>query len=196
MTRPIPTEGQLQERVKRAQQGDEDAAAFLYETYSEVIYRYIYYRVPSAVDAEDLTAEVFLNMVKRLPSYRFTEAPFEAWLYGIAALRIADFYRRSKRRPQVELTEDFSDSTLLPEEQVEQLQESEALQQALAQLTDEQQAILFLRFRERKSHEEVAHILGKTVDAVRSTQHRTLSRLATLLGSGGKGRHYLRGNDG
>jgi RNA polymerase sigma-70 factor (ECF subfamily) len=195
MTYPRPTDEQIKDSVKRAQQGDEDAFAFLYETYLDVIYRYIYYRVPSAADAEDLTGEVFLNMVKRLPGYRFTEAPFEAWLYRIAALRIADFYRRSKRRPQVELTESLSDNTLLPEEQVQQLQESEALQQALEQLTEEQQTILFLRFRERKSHEEVAHILGKTVDAVRSTQHRTLSRLAMLLGSGGKARHYLRGND-
>ena len=196
MTYPRPADQQIKDAVKRAQQGDEDALAFLYVAYTDVIYRYIYYRVPMVADAEDLTGEVFLNMVKRLSSYRITEAPFEAWLYRIAALRIADFYRQSKRRPQVELTESLSDSTPLPEEQVQRIQEREALQEALERLTEEQQAILFLRFRERKSHEEVAHILGKTVDAVRSSQHRTLSQLATLLGASGKARHYLRGTDG
>ena len=195
MTPSIPSDDKLRQLIERAQHGDEDAVATLYETYSEIIYRYVFYRVPTIADAEDLTAEVFLNMVKQLPRYRVTGVPFEAWLYRIAAARVADFYRHSRRRIQVELSETLGDSAPLPEEQLQRQQEIDLLRSALEELGEEHQTILFLRFRERKSHEEVARILGKTVDGVRSAQHRALSRLATLLGSEGKTRHYLRGQD-
>ena len=181
--------------VERAQQGDQEAVALLYETYIDMIYRYVVHRVPRKEDAEDLTAEVFLNMVKRLPQYRITGAPFEAWLYRITAAQVAEFYRRAKRRPEVDLPEALSDHSPLPEEQVQRQQEIEAARAALQELNEEQQTIVFLRFRERKSHEEVAQILGKSVDAVRSAQYRALSRLAALLGTEGKARHYLRGED-
>ena len=181
--------------IRDAIRGDQSAVATLYDTYVDVIYRYVVHRVPRKEDAEDVTAEVFLNMVRRLPDYRLTGAPFEAWLYRIAAARVADFYRKIGRRPETELTEWLSDHSPLPEEQVQRQQEIDAARAALEELNEEQQTILFLRFRERKSHDEVAQILGKSTDAVRSAQHRALSRLADLLGSEGKARHYLRGKD-
>lgn len=184
----------LSQIIGRAQQGDQDAVAMLYDSHVDTIYRYILQRIPTVEDAEDLTAEVFLQMVKRLPDYRVTGAPFEAWLYRIASTRIADFYRRAGRRTEVELNETVSAHDPLPDEQVQRQQEIEAARAALTKLNEEQQTILFLRFRERKSHEEVAQALGKTVDAVRSAQYRALSRLAALLGSEGKARHYLRGS--
>lgn len=180
--------------IQRAQQGNQEAVAMLYDTHVDKIYRYVIHRVPTVEDAEDVTAEVFLNMVKRLPDYQITGAPFEAWLYRIASSRVADFYRRAGRRPEVELTENLNAYDPLPDEQVQRQEEIEAARAALQELNEDQQMILFLRFRERKSHEEVAEALGKTVDAVRSAQHRALSRLASLLGSEGKARHYLRGD--
>ena len=182
--------GQL---VRRAQQGDTSAVEALYQRYAQSVYRYIYYRVSSTADAEDLTAEVFVKMVEGLPAYRFTGAPFEAWLYRIAAARVIDHRRRSKRRPQVELTENLADSTMLPEEEIQQAQEINTLRLALGQFSDEEQTLLILRFVERKSHQEVADLMGKSPAAVKSMQHRTLIRLAALLGSDEKVRHYLRG---
>jgi RNA polymerase sigma factor (sigma-70 family) len=63
----------------------------------------------------------------------------------------------------------------------------------LSQLSDEQQTILVLRFVERKSHEEVAQVLGKSIDAIATAQHRALKRLAELMGTEKSSRHYLRG---
>lgn len=187
-------EEDLEYTVERARQGDQEAVAYLYENFVNMIYRFIVHRVPSVDDAEDLTAEVFLNMVKRLPQYRITGAPFEAWLYRIAAAQVADYYRRGKRRPEVDLPDFLSDHNPLPDEVLQRQQEIEAARLALGELNEEQQTILFLRFRDRKSHEEVAAMLGKTVDAVRSAQYRALTRLSRLLGSEGKARHYLRGD--
>jgi RNA polymerase sigma-70 factor (ECF subfamily) len=183
----------LQAIVKRATKGDAEAIAALYQSNAQVIYRYILYRVPTTADAEDLTAEVFLRMVEGLPSYQLSSVPFEAWLYRIASARIADFYRRAGRRPVSELSDHLSDTKPLPEEQLQRRQELEAVRQVLREFDDEDQTILILRFVERKSHKEVANILGKSMTAVKSAQHRALVQLAVLLGSEEKVRHYLRG---
>lgn len=183
----------IDQLVGRAQRGDTGAVEALYQRYAQSVYRYIYYRVSSTADAEDLTAEVFVKMVEGLPAYRITGAPFEAWLYRIAAARVIDYRRRSQRRPQAELTENLADSTMLPEEEIQRIQEVETLRQAFSQFNDEEQTLLILRFVERKSHQEVAEVLGKSPAAVKSMQHRTLLRLASLLGSEEKVRHYLRG---
>ncbi|MDX1990970.1 MAG: sigma-70 family RNA polymerase sigma factor [bacterium] len=183
----------LQPLIQRAQQGDEAAIGSLYERCAPLIYRYIYYRVSTTEDAEDLTAEVFKRMLEGLPRYRHTGAPFEAWLYRIAAARVVDFRRRQKRRPVIQLAETLEDSKPKPEEQVVQRLEVEELRRALRQLNDEQQTILLLRFVERKSHQEVADILGKSMTAVKSAQHRALVLLVSALGSEDKVRHYLRG---
>lgn len=183
----------LERTIRKAQNGDEHAVASLYQGYVQMIFRYIAYRVP-AEDAEDLTGEVFVKMVEGLPAYRITEVPFEAWLYRIAAARIADYYRRRKRRIEVELDEETPASNALPEEQLVEQQEVEALRGAIQQLTPEQQSILILRFVERKSHEEVAALLERSVTAVKTIQHRALTHLAKAMGTKKEARHYLRGS--
>lgn len=186
--------------VRQAQQGDREAVAALYRLHASAIYRYMIRRVPTAADAEDLTAEVFVRMVESLPAYEITRAPFEAWLYRIAAFRVADYYRR-RRRVQQEVLDDTLEDVLvdeqpLPEEQFLDGQQIALLRDALHQLPDEHQTILILRFVERKTHEEVAALLNKSVPAIRNAQFRALSRLTELLGQQRKYRHYLRGRHG
>jgi RNA polymerase sigma-70 factor (ECF subfamily) len=179
--------------IKRAQTGDREAVGALYQAYSQSIYRYVIARVRSAEDAEDITSEVFISMVKGLASYQITEAPFAAWLYRIAASRVADHYRARQRQPISELTESLPDDLTLPEDQMLQKQSFDRLRAALGQLSEEHQTILILRFVDRKSHEEVAAILGKSMTAVKSAQHRALEHLTSILGGESKSRHYLRG---
>lgn len=179
--------------IERAQQGDPDAIAGLYRQYVQAITRYIAYRVSDDAVIEDLTADVFLRMVEGLPAYRVTGAPFEAWLYRIAATRIADYYRQQQRHPLEVLNEAVrSDHTSL-EMTLQEREELTELREALEQLDEEQQTILILRFVERKSHQEVADIVGKSVRAIATAQHRALKRLAELLGTQKTDRHYLRG---
>lgn len=182
--------------VRQAQKGDREAVASLYRLHVKAIFRYIIRRVPTEADAEDLTAEVFVRMVEALPTYEVTGAPFEAWLYRIAAFRVADFYRRTAKRQHEVLEDTLVDDQPLPEEQFLDGQRIETLRSALHQLSDEHQTILILRFVERKTHEEVASILNKTVPAIKNAQFRALSRLTELLGQDRKFKHYLRGTHG
>ncbi len=186
---------ELNQLIRKAQAGDERAFARLYETHVKLIYRYIAYRAPTE-DAEDLTAEVFVAVVEGLKAYKITEAPFEAWLYRIAAARVADYHRRAKRRPEVELSDTLSEPDDIPENSLLVSQESQELRQALRQLNEDQQNVLVMRFVNQMSHEEVARALNKTVTAVKSIQHRALTQLASLIGTEKQSRHYLRGQHG
>jgi RNA polymerase sigma-70 factor (ECF subfamily) len=181
--------------IHRARRGDQNAIAALYRQHVNAIHRYVSYRVPDEAAAEDLTAEVFLRMVESLPGYTLNGAPFEAWLYRIASARVADYYRRRIRRPQEALSESEPDRADPPERVLQDSEEQDALRAALRQLSAEHQDILLLRFVERKSHAEVAALLGKSVTAIKSAQHRALTRLAGLMGINGKARHYLRGEE-
>jgi RNA polymerase sigma-70 factor (ECF subfamily) len=185
------TQPEIQAIVLRATQGNREAIAQLYELYAAMMYRYVAYRVSDRTDAEDLTAEIFVKMIEGLPRYRVTGAPFESWLYRIASARVIDYRRRA--RIQHEIPETLGDNAPTPEEHLQDQQEVATLRQALTFLTDEQQDVLLLRFIERKSHQEVADIIGKSVTAVKSIQHRALIELTTRLGSEAKVRHYLRG---
>jgi RNA polymerase sigma-70 factor (ECF subfamily) len=157
------------------------------------ITRYIAYRVSDDALVEDLTAEVFLRMVEGLPAYQVMGVPFEAWLYRIAAARVADYYRARQRHPEEALSESLHSSQTPAETHLQESQELDELRAALSQLSEEHQTILILRFVERKSHEEVAAIMGKSVRAVATAQHRALRRLADLLGTDKLSRHYIRG---
>lgn len=180
--------------IQQAKSGDSQAISQLYRNHAQMIYRFIAFRVPTTDDAEDLTSEVFTRMIEGLASYEITGVPFEAWLYRIASHRVADFYRkRSRRKQDVELTDHLSNDEPLPEESLQRREEFKQLRAAIAFLNDEQQDVLILRFIENKNHQEVAEILGKSLSAVRTIQHRALVQLSRLLGADEKMKHYLRG---
>jgi RNA polymerase sigma-70 factor (ECF subfamily) len=187
----LHAEEYVKQLITRAQSGDAEAVTELYQTHVDRIYRYVTYRVPDG-ESEDITADVFTTMVTDLRKFTYTGAPFEAWLYSIARARIADFHR--KRRQNVEeIDEQYADQTMQPEEHMVQSQEYESIKAELNQLSEAEQEILILRFVERLSHERVAEILGKSLAAVRTMQHRALTKLAQRLQATGKEYHYLRG---
>ncbi|MCL0065974.1 RNA polymerase subunit sigma-70, partial [Dehalococcoidia bacterium] len=67
-----------QNLVHRAQQGDQEAFAQLYESHFEDIYRYVTLRVRNRIEAEDITQEVFLKAVRSIQSFKWKGIPFSA----------------------------------------------------------------------------------------------------------------------
>ena len=190
---PSQHDDSMKQLIERAQNGDAEAVSELYRSHVDRIYRYVAYRVPTH-EAEDITAEVFMAMVSDLPKYIYVGIPFEAWLYSIARTRVADFHR--KRRQNVEeIDEHIADDTIQPEEQVVQHEDYHEVKTALSKLSESEQELLILRFVEHMSHDAVAEILGKSVAAVRTMQHRALVKLAQIFDQEGKEYYYLRGND-
>ena len=167
--------------IQRAKQGDKQSIADLYRRYVDVVYRYVWMRVHDDMLAEDLTSQVFLKALEGLPTYEPGGSPFIAWLYRIAHARIVDHWRRQERR--LEVAPD--DSLQAPEPHPQELLDMEAdwaeAVALLAQLTDDQQDVLILRFVGDMNVIQVAETLGKTVGATKAIQHRALASLARLL---------------
>jgi RNA polymerase sigma-70 factor (ECF subfamily) len=160
-----------------------DAAAFgrLYEAYLDRIYRYVYFRVGSTNEAEDLTEHVFLKAWEAIDRYEARGTPFTAWLYRLAHNLVIDHYRA--RRPTMPLDEiaETEELGLDVVATVEDLLDAEEVREALGRLSPEHQQLVVLRFVEELSHAEVAQILGKTEGATRVIQHRALAALARAL---------------
>jgi RNA polymerase sigma-70 factor (ECF subfamily) len=167
--------------IQRAQQGDEKAISELYRCHVDVVYRYIWARVKDENTAEDLTAQVFLKALEGLPTYQNTGKPFLAWLYRIAYARTVDHWRQQERRMEVPLDEALPAGELRPGAFLEAEDDWVTAVNLLAQLTDDQQAVLMLRFIGEMSLAKVAETLGKTVGATKAIQHRALASLARLL---------------
>ena len=167
--------------VERAQRYEAEAISKLYQLHVGEIYRYCLFRVTDEATAEDLTEEVFLNMVEGLPRYVGRGIPFVAWLYRIARARVVDYYRRGARRQTDELTETLADATPGPEAEAMRRAEIHDLRQAMARLSDDYQTVLQLRFIEGYSVEETARQMEKTIGATKVMQHRAARQLARLL---------------
>jgi RNA polymerase sigma-70 factor (ECF subfamily) len=167
--------------VKRAIQGDSEAIGEIYRRYAPAIFRYLFYRVGDKETAEDLTSEVFLRALKAFPRYQQRGLPFSAWLYRIAGARVADYFRRRRRRSTVPLRAEISAGAQNPEQELESRLEVEELQFALAQLPQAHQQVIVLRFVERLPHAEVAQIMNRSKGAIRVLQYRALAKLRKIL---------------
>ena len=167
--------------IIRAQQGDAEAVAQLYEAHAPAIYRYVYFRVRDRQAAEDITADVFVRMVEALPHFEYRGVPFAAWLFRVAHDRVVDHHRRAGLRRAEPLPDTLVDGTADTEGAALETQSNAALVDRLSDLTDEQQAVLQLRFMEGYSLDQTAAALEKTPGAIKSLQHRALRQLARLL---------------
>ena len=171
------------ELIRRAQEGDKQAIGELYRANVDVIYRYVWARVRDDSLAEDLTAQVFLKALEGLPNYRPSGKPFVAWLYRIAYARIVDHWRKLERRVEVPLEETLPAREPRPQELLEFEADWVMAMELLAQLTDDQQDVVILRFIGEMSLADIAQTVGKTVGATKALQYRALATLARLLES-------------
>lgn len=178
-TDPLPGERQL---VRRAQIGDPEAFARLYDGYVDRIYRYVYFRITHDQTAEDITAQVFLKAWENLNRYKHGETPFLGWLYTIARNSVIDHYRTRKETVPLEDTNIFQeDASEAITEQIDRASEVRTLRAALQALTEEQQQVLTLKFITGLNTAQVARQMGKRQGAIRALQMRALQALAKHL---------------
>lgn len=165
--------------VARASAGDSEAFSFLYERNVSRIYNYIYYRIGSDSDAEDITSRVFYRAFGHINTYVDKGVPFSAWLYRIAHNLIANWHRDTHRRKEVPLEDQIELPVKAdhPERAMEKTQEVEQLLQGIRRLSPDRQQLLILKFVEDLSNAEIADIMGKSEGAIKSLYHRALIAL-------------------
>jgi len=183
--------------LDRARQGNAEALSALYHRFLPGIFGYIAARVPDRSTAEDLTSDVFVQMVEGIHRLRAQdEAGFSAWLLRIARVTVAGYYRtRAKQPAHFSLPDTGWEQTQAgpfalqgsspetdPVQWVEAREEWQAVVQAINQLTEEQRQVLVGRLLLGYDVETVARMLGKKANAVKALQFRALQSLQRLLG--------------
>jgi RNA polymerase sigma-70 factor (ECF subfamily) len=178
--------------VADAVAGDRDALREVLETIRPIVVRYCRARVGtwerSGLSADDVAQEVCLAAVMALPRYHDRGRPFLAFVYGIAAHKVADAYRAVGRDlsyaaesvPERRSTDAGPEQAALDADSVTRMSE------LLEILPDKQREILILRVVVGLSAEETAAAVGSTAGAVRVAQHRALARLKSAIAAAGR----------
>lgn len=167
--------------IQKAKNGDRNALGQLYDTHQPKIYRYIAYRVGDRALAEDLTAEVFVTLVKKLHSYQDRGRPLIAWLYTIAGNIIKMHFRKHKHVELNPFSEEMIDQQATPDQVTDKRLTHAKLLAQLPRLTDEQGQVITMKFMEGFSNREIAKLMGKTEGSIKALQHRALQTLKSFL---------------
>lgn len=152
------------------------AANQLIQAYYDEIYIFAYRQVGHKEDAMDLTQNIFLAVLRSLPSFDGRKASFRTWLYRIAANKVIDARRRIRPSPVPLEDADIPE----PEDFAAQVRDRVLLEQIeayVAALDPQIQAVFRLHLYGEKTFSEIAKILGQTESAVKSQYYRLMGRL-------------------
>jgi RNA polymerase sigma factor (sigma-70 family) len=167
--------------IRQVEAGDEIAFRDLYERYFPRIFRFVQRRIDNRADVEETVQEVFVNIFSSIGSYR-REAPFQAWVLGLTRRTIARRFKR-KRHPTVPLPSEANEiaEPAMPTIQREatplehyECQERLAAIRVRAErdLSDEQRDLFARHHLQDEPVREIAALLRKSEDSVKSTLYR------------------------
>jgi RNA polymerase sigma-70 factor, ECF subfamily len=165
-----------------AHNGDRGAFGALYVATVGKVYHYIVRRIDNPQLAEDLTSDVFTHALASIHRYQDRGKPLIAWLYRIARARVADYYRRLARNPDIIHPDDVY-VAVLPNLDTRLMEQELAdyLHKIIIALTEDQQQVVILRFAEDRPIKEVARIMCKKSNAVKQLQYRALRQIEGRL---------------
>jgi RNA polymerase sigma-70 factor (ECF subfamily) len=173
-----PTQVDEATQVERAKRDRADFAP-LYERYADPIFRHCYRRLGNRPDAEDATCLVFQRALANLKG--FSGDSLRPWLFTIASIVIADHYCGRWPTAPLDAALDLSDPAPDPETTAIQSNRHRSLQTYLGQLPPDEQRAIELRLA-GMTGPEIAAVLDRPHDAVRSLLLRATKRLRTLFG--------------
>ena len=179
----------LMMRVKR---GDRAAFTVLVERYQQPVMNFIYRTLRDETEAEDLAQTVFLQVYKSRSRYQRT-AKFSTWLFTIARNLCLNEIRRRSRHPAESLEETHTDNEDQPQRQYEDKKNilptetllhgelAEKIEEALADLPENQRSAILLCRQDDMSYEEIAEVLDCSLSATKSLIHRGRETLKEKL---------------
>jgi RNA polymerase sigma-70 factor (ECF subfamily) len=184
-----PTEANTGEAelAARAAAGDADATTALLARIRPGVVRYCRARLGRFSGgygvADDVAQEVCLAVLAALPRFRDQGRPFSAFVFTVAANKVADAQRAAVRGRAVVPTDDLpdqADPAPGPEQQALSADLARRLSMLLAHLSDTHRELVVLRVAVGLTADEVGEVLGMTATAVRVAQSRALARLRML----------------
>lgn len=163
---------------------DEQNFQTFYRENLSLVYRYVYSKVGNRQDAEDLTSQIFLKVVRSLDPNR-DPLSMQSWLMRVARTTIADYWRIHYREAASSLDNLLEAGWEGPIDKEPSLTNSGAaslVQDILQALPERDREILTCRFLLNLSVRETATRMGLTEANTKVLQYRALKRAARLEG--------------
>ena len=170
--------------VIQARDGNRPAFEQLIDRYQGDIYRLIYYRIRSRMDAEDLTQDVFVRAFRNISRIR-EPLKFRSWLFRIAINRVNDYLRKKRVRS---IFKSSDEGTEVQPAETDLQDTPEALEQVLKEdfwrhveriakkLSKMEREVFMLRFLDNLNINEIAQILKKSESTVKTHLYRALAK--------------------
>jgi RNA polymerase sigma-70 factor (ECF subfamily) len=155
-----------------------DAFAELYRRHVTRVYRYHIAHTGDVKDAEDLTSQTFMAALEGIRSYR-GEAPFAAWLMGIASRKRALFFRGTRPQVQLDAALHLPSPDLPADKAAFQRLQMDSVSQALKRISPERAEAISLVYFGGLTNAEAARVLKKSEGALKMLISRGLQDLRT-----------------
>ncbi|MBE0410349.1 MAG: sigma-70 family RNA polymerase sigma factor, partial [Anaerolineales bacterium] len=152
----------------------------IYRKFLEQVYYYLFARVGERHAAEDLTAQVFLEALEGLASYR-EDGKFTAWLFTIARRRAVDYHRQRKSEVRLQVAEEIKDPTQDVLANTLAAEDLHSLQHLVASLNEDERELLRLRYAAGLKFADMAILLKRKESAVKMNLYRLLARLKSQM---------------
>jgi len=169
--------------AQRASQGEMAAFEELYQRHNRRVYSLCLRMTQNVSEAEDLAQEVFIQLFRKLGSFR-GESAFTTWLHRLTVNQVLMHFR--KRSVKLEQTTEEGETPIQivvgtgnPNQMpvVDRI----ALDKAIAQLPPGYRKVFVLHDVEGHEHEEIARMLGRSVGTSKSQLHKARMKLRMLL---------------
>jgi RNA polymerase sigma-70 factor (ECF subfamily) len=189
MSTELDSDAALMLRVK---QGDLSAFTELVDKYKQPVMNLVFRMLHDAAEAEDLSQVVFLQVYKSAERYQVS-SKFSTWLFTIARNLCLNEIRRRSRHPadSIDATHPDHDDqplqqyedkkTFSPPESLLHGELEEKIEQALAELPENQRTAILLCRGDELSYEDIAKVLGCSLSATKSLIHRGRETLKEKL---------------
>ncbi len=183
-----PTELPEADAIRLAQQGDVAAFERIYRLHSRRVYALCLRMVGNTAEAEDLTQEAFLQLFRKIATFR-GESAFSTWLHRLA-VNVVLMKLRKKSLPETSLEEtiDPDDESSGPRKdpggpdlRLSGSIDRVNLQRAIQELPPGYKTVFLLHDVQGYEHNEIANIMGCSIGNSKSQLHKARTRLRELL---------------
>ena len=174
------------EAIDKAKQGDAEAFEVLYNLHKRRVYSLCLRMTANAAEAEDLTQEAFLQLFRKIATFR-GESAFSTWLHRMA-VNVVLMQLRKKGLPVVPLEETVESEEEAPKKELGGIDTKLAgsidrmvLERAIGKLPPGYRMIFVLHDVEGYEHNEIAGIVGCSIGNSKSQLHKARLKLRDLL---------------
>lgn len=163
--------------IKEIKNGSASALEDLVDRYYKEIFHYTFRVLGSYEDARDITQDIFIAMMKALPSYR-EQGKFKSWLFTIAHNKCLNHFKRYGKEI---LDGDCYQEHISELDFTTKVVEGDLAKELLNQLPEMQKSTLILKYFHDLTAREIAQITGVTVSTVKSRLFQGLQKLQKYL---------------